>query len=205
MEGDHLLIEIQLRAAIARRVELHLDASLRSQITRGRFEVALLTSRQVKLWVAIPQLRRRELFVLDVIEACCRNGSGEKIPNIVLTLALVGTQHQAATLGEQFGTGSQLQLPPDLVRAPDQRYVFGSFSDGKPGDPGVAVRRAPDVGRGVPVEPENPGAGLRQLVYGCASHRPEPNHDDVVVGRIGRCGRALGTHAGDANRNSRIG
>src|SRR5919199_2888442 len=95
-------------------------------------------------------------------------------------LALAAPDHEPARERHELPARLALQLLPQLVGPQEQRHVGGMLEVGLADDARAAVARAPVVGRGEPLEPENPFAASGEPVGGGAPHPAEAGDDRVV-------------------------
>jgi hypothetical protein len=122
---------------------------------------------------AAPHFRRRQHLVWDAVLHGAASRAGDE--------RTVGrADHQAAGLLEERSAGLTLQLRPQLVRAPDERYVERVLEVGLADDARAPVRGAECV-RGRPaVEAGDAEAAAGELVGGGAPHGAEADDQDVV-------------------------
>ena len=177
---------LQRCAELAGQRELGLDAGLGTHEAAHRIVVALVAVPGGEGGKALPQLRCVELLVRDVPGL---GGLDRRLQEIVRTVrfpVFAGrADHQHAIAGEQGFARLGFEFLPDLVRAPDEGRVMCTLGTGDPRDAALAMARSQPVRRRVLVDPQHPGAALRQLIGGGRPHRAQPEDDDVVSFRHG--------------------
>ena len=82
---------------------------------------------------------------------------------------------------EQGAAGFFLELAPEPVGAPPQRYVLGPFMERQPDDAGQPMRGTHLVRNPESLQGQHAPAPPRQLVRRGAAHRPGPDDDRVKV------------------------
>jgi len=123
-------------------------------------------------WEARADLRRIEHFMIEVMFLRAPQAARHHF-------ALGSADHQSAGDLQQPAAGLLFELPPQFIRAPQQRHVGGMLEVGEPDDARAAVAR-PLIVRGLKLlDAEDALAARRSMRRGRAPHAAKTNHDHV--------------------------
>src|SRR5688572_6616866 len=99
-------------------------------------------------------------------------------------VAVRRADHQPTGHLEEMAAGIALELPPELVRAPEQRHVCGILEVGEANDARTAVTGSMRMPRLKLLEPEDPLAARGDMRCGGAAHAAEPDDDHIEYAHV---------------------
>ncbi len=173
---EHALARPQLRPAGERPAHVRLDAALGEQEAAVALEHELDLGRQAEGGEPARGLGSVDLLVREPVLDARANGALED-PRAAL---------ERARDEEQLLAGVGLELPPELVRAEDERHVARVLEVRLADDPGEPVRRAALVRNLEALEPEHALPAAGEVVERRAPHAADSDDDDVVALAHGR-------------------